>query len=245
MQTGISLIRSAMLVLLVLGGLSSCDSRVAARHEDVEAQKAKLAGQISVLSAAANDASSSIEARRTAINSLSLIAPGSVEAQKALALLPVLAEDERVANIGRQWSYQFDEDRMTGAVTARAVVSSGNTISLDFPYAGAQHGRLMLRRHPRWGNDVAFSIEKGQLLCNSWDGCQVKVRFDDGRPFNVHAVEPEDGSSQTLFLSDYRKLESSIATAATMLIEVPLYKAGTQVFEFPVDGFDKERLARK
>ena len=49
--------------------------------------------------------------------------------------------------------------------------------SFRSPYDGDQYGRLTLRIDPKYGKDVIFSIQRGQLLCASYEGSPV-FEFD-------------------------------------------------------------------
>ena len=64
---------------------------------------------------------------------------------------------------GSQWNYSHDADEMTGKASHVVSVESENTVQFDFPYQEAQHARLSIRRHPRFGKNVIFAIERGQL----------------------------------------------------------------------------------
>ena len=143
------------------------------------------------------------------------------------------------------WSYDSDAEGMSGKSVRTASVTSSNTVSLGFPYAGEQHGRIALRKHPRWGNDVIFSIEQGQILCHSYGDCRVGVRFDDGKIQHVTGNPPEDGSSETVFLPMYGTFLKQLKTAKKLRIEVQIYDNGSNVFEFDVAGFDAAKLDGK
>jgi len=168
--------------------------------------------------------------------------PNTPEAVKAKELLPALtakAEDERT---NAAWSYSNDEDGMSGKRIEYAAVRSENTLSLDFPYQGTQYGTLAVRRHPKWGNEVIVSIEKGQILCSSYE-CPVRIRFDDAQPVTYNGNEPADNSSETVFLpySIAKKLQS----AKRVKIEMNFYHNGVQVLEFNVKGFNPQRMKQQ
>jgi hypothetical protein len=140
--------------------------------------------------------------------------------------------------VGSQWYYSHDTDEMTGKASHSASVQSGNTVEFDFPYEGVQRARLSLRRHPRYGNDVIFGIEKGQLLCPSYEGCTVLVRFDDGEPASFSANPPADHSSETVFIENYDRFVSRMRVAKQVRISPKVYQQGSVVFTFDVSGFD-------
>ena len=124
-----------------------------------------------------------------------------------------------------------------GFITEMNVVNT-NTISLGFPYEGAQHATLYIREHPQHGKDVILTIEKGQLLGSDYHG-KVLVSFDDDKPRAFSSVRPADLSSDALFLRGgaFPVFINRLKTAKTLRIEVPVYQAGNQVLVFDVDGF--------
>lgn len=119
-----------------------------------------------------------------------------------------------------------------------ASIESSNTISLDFPYSGAQHGTLALRQHPQHGKDVYLRIERGQLLDSDYNS-PVLVRFDNDRPISFTSTGPSDHSTETLFLGGnaFAAFSNRLKTAKTVRIEAPIYQGGNQVFVFEVEGF--------
>lgn len=146
---------------------------------------------------------------------------------------------------GAQWSYSHDEDAMAKGTVHQAIVRSTNTVSFDFPYAGPQHGTLTLRTHPRYGRDVALSIEKGQFQCPSYQACTVLVRFDDQPAVQYTGVGPEDNSTETVFLRDYNGFVAKMLKAKKVRISANIFQEGAPVFEFDVSGFDPARYRPK
>lgn len=146
---------------------------------------------------------------------------------------------------GQQWIYSVREDKMTGGATHQAFVLSTNTVNFDFPYAGEQHGRLSLRTDPKYGRDIIFSIERGQLLCQSYEDCDVLVRFDNGKPEKFSAVGPADNSSETVFFRNYDRFLGKLLKAKTVRISLNVYQQGAPVFEFDVSGFNQAKYTGK
>ena len=146
---------------------------------------------------------------------------------------------------GLQWSYRRREDPMAKGTIYEASVESSNTVSFDFPYQGEQRGTLTLRTHPRYGKDVIFSIERGQLPCPSYDGCTVLVRFDDGSSVRYSAAGPEDNSSETLFIRDYSGFVTRMLKARKVRISPTVYQEGAPAFEFDVANFQQDRYRPK
>lgn len=146
---------------------------------------------------------------------------------------------------GNQWSYFHDNDAMGKSAIYQAQVSSTNTVNFAFPYEGAQRATLTLRVHPRYGNDVILSIEKGQFLCSSYDGCSVLVRFDNDNAVKFAAASAADHSSETLFIRNYTRFIGSVLKAKHVRIAASVYHQGEPMFDFDVEGFDNNKFQPK
>lgn len=146
---------------------------------------------------------------------------------------------------GSQWYYSQDNDEMGKGKTYQALVYSTNMVEFGFPYAGKQYGTLGLRIHPRYGKDIIFKIERGQLLCRSYDGCNVLVRFDDEPSINFSASSAADNSTETIFIQNYSKFIDKLSRAKKVRISVNVYQEGSPVFEFDVSGFDRNKYVPK
>jgi hypothetical protein len=145
---------------------------------------------------------------------------------------------------GQQWHYNVSEEKMTGGLRRTAGVESTNTVEFGFPYSGAQNGRLILRTESR-DKDVMFRIEKGQILCTSYDGCTVQVRFDDDKPTSFSATTAADHSSDVVFLNDYNRFLAKMRKAKRVRISLDVYQNGRPVFDFDVSGFDFNKFQAK
>jgi hypothetical protein len=131
-----------------------------------------------------------------------------------------------------QWRYQDETDQMTGKKAEYATIQSDNSLSLGFPYSGRNHGTLTVRKHPKHGVDVLVSVDKGQILCHSYSGCYVAVRFDAGKPQRFSALEPGDHSSETVFIENSSRFIQAAKKAKRILLQVTMYREGEQVLEF-------------
>jgi hypothetical protein len=131
---------------------------------------------------------------------------------------------------------------MSGKKTYTAYIRSENTLNLDFPYQGEQHGTLIIRKSARNGNDVFVTIEQGQIMCSTYE-CPVRIRFDDSAPATYTGTEPADNSSETVFLpySVVRKIQSS----KRVRVEFNLFHNGVGMLEFNVKGLDAAQLRAK
>lgn len=131
-----------------------------------------------------------------------------------------------------QWEYTTSVDKMTGKTSNFAAITSSNSLQLEAPYAGTNHGRLIVRKHARHGLDVLVSIARGQIVCPSYSGCAVKVRFGEGQPMTFSASGPEDLSSKTVFLRNAQKFIDEARKTKSIKIQMNIYQAGGEVLEF-------------
>lgn len=213
-----------------------------------------LAAALCVLVSGCSDQSELREARqRIAQLEAELAAERAKPSLPAVAPAPVtpattpkpVEPETKTEEIGRQWVYDAREDKMTGGTTRLAYVLSTNTVSFGSPYSGPQHGRLHLRTDPKYGRDVVFSIERGQLLCRSYEDCVVLVRFDEGKPEQFSAVGPADNSSDTVFIRNYDRFLGKLRKAKVVRLSINIYQEGAPIFEFDVSGFDHAKHSGK
>ncbi|WP_122721536.1 hypothetical protein [Pseudomonas proteolytica] len=147
------------------------------------------------------------------------------------------AERARRQNMGLAWNYTDSEDGISGKSVRRAFVSSINTVDFKFPYGGTQRATLTIRKHPRWGTSVYVAIEKGQFICG-YDDCDVRVRFSKGNAQRMSASEPDDHSSNLLFISNASSFISQARKSDKVYIEANFYQEGSRVFEFDTSGLE-------
>ena len=145
-------------------------------------------------------------------------------------------KDEGEGAAEGRWAYAEREDVMTGQVTRSAWVKSRNTHEFGFPYGGGARGEVTLRRHPRHGMDVMVSVDRGQILCSSYNGCRVMVRFDDREAIRFKGAEPADHGSTTVFLEPAAKFVKEAKRSKRAAVELEFFQEGTRVFLFDVAG---------
>lgn len=146
---------------------------------------------------------------------------------------------------GMNWEYSQNEDKMSGGTTYHAHTVSTNTVNFDSPYSGDQHAVLILRNSSRQGKDVMFQIERGQILCNSYEDCEVLVRFDDEKATKYSAIGPADNSTETIFIRNYSRFVEKMRKAKLVRISTNIYQQGAPIFEFNVSDFDQNRHKSK
>lgn len=149
----------------------------------------------------------------------------------ALASLPACA-----------WVPADSIDDMTGKKELSVYASSENNVTLSWPY-GNIGAKLYIRNHPRYGKDVIFQADKGQISCRSYAPCRVLVRFDERTPVTFAGANPSDGSTEVVFIRGFEKFTKELEKSKTLKIQVEFYHNGNQTFIFNVDGFSLSRLS--
>ena len=142
-----------------------------------------------------------------------------------------------------KWAYFDYEDAASGKAAFKASLKSENEINLSFPYGGNQNGTLSLRNHPRFGKDIFFKINKGQILSidgYSYDNKYFLVRFDDGDVNRWNYLEAADQSSDIIFISNEKKFKEKLTNSSKIYLTVNLYQDGQRTFIFDVKGLKKE-----
>ena len=148
--------------------------------------------------------------------------------RRFLAIVSMLIATGANAN----WGYSENTDRMTSKITSAASITSDNSLRLDFPYKGDNYGRITVRQHPKYGLHVIISIDKGQILCSSYSGCPVEIRFDDKPAMRFSGTGPADNSSDTVFLGSAPRFISEAKKAKRILVSMNIYKSGAPLLEF-------------
>lgn len=132
-----------------------------------------------------------------------------------------------------QWDYTTSTDPMTSVVVQYAEIASKNSMSLDFPYKGKNHGHLILRRKgARAPVEVIVKIDKGQIMSCRVESCPVQVRFDDAPPITMTAIGSTDNSSRVIFINNARQFFERARKAKHIKVAVTLFQNGVQVLEF-------------
>ncbi len=135
------------------------------------------------------------------------------------------------------WHFETTDDPMSRGRTVTGYLDSSNTIDLSFPYAGRQHGHLMLRKHPRRGFDIVFGVDRGQINCGI-DTCDILIRFDDGAPVHFTAGKPNDHSTMAVFLRDRKRFMALARKARVARFQVEFFQMGSHIIVFDLAGIE-------
>lgn len=147
-----------------------------------------------------------------------------------------ISESSTIATTVNKWEISNTTDPMSGKSVKQYSVSSNNQTFLDFPYKGGTNAKLVVRNHPRYGNDVLIMIDKGQLLCNTIR-CNVSIKIDDGKVITYKGSEPSDYDKTIIFMPNYKSIVQSLKKSKKTLVEIDFYKNGSFAFEFNTINF--------
>lgn len=137
------------------------------------------------------------------------------------------------------WEYSEYPDEMSDDTTYLASVVSENSVDFDFPYDGGSTLTLTVRKSPQYGSDIYIKISKGQFNSGIY-GQKIKVRFDESKAFDVNCRTASDGSSDLLFLTNYKKLVKQLKDAKVLKVSCEFWNEGTRTFTFNVEGLKWE-----
>lgn len=131
------------------------------------------------------------------------------------------------------WDYHETTDQMTGKVTRTAQIESTNSLELGSPYKGQNQGRLSVRQHPRYGLQAIFDVEKGQIMCRSYDDhCGILIRFDNAPPVRFSGGEASDHNPTVVFIRDPKRFIAAAEKAKRILVQAEYFHNGAQVLTF-------------
>ncbi|HEU4991384.1 MAG TPA: hypothetical protein VFT52_02695, partial [Luteimonas sp.] len=67
-------------------------------------------------------------------------------------------------------------------------------------------------------------------------------RFDDEKLQRYDGNPPSDNSSESVFIPAFGTFMKKLPNSKTVKVEIQIYQAGNQVFEFDVSGFKPENF---
>jgi len=132
-----------------------------------------------------------------------------------------------------KWDYSEDTDAMTGKIKKWATITSPDELLFDFPYNGGSYLTLTVRKKDG-STDVYLRISKGQFLTNDK---VARLKFDDQQPITVGLIEPDDYSSDLVFLSGVSTIVNRMKKSKKLIVEVPFYQEGKRQCTFDISNF--------
>jgi len=83
------------------------------------------------------------------------------------------------------------------------------------------------RRDPRHHKNILFMISLGQILCPSYEGCAVHIRFNDDKPMRSSATGSSNRSSEVIFIKNYARFMRKLNKAKHVRLSVHIYQQGS------------------
>ncbi len=143
---------------------------------------------------------------------------------------------------------EAERRRLTGLWTYHAVndEASGGTVFTAFIYAaqgkpGMPAVRLVLRRHPDWGQSAYLLITDGDFACQG--KCPLQVTADGGEPQALVVSRAEGNVPPAVFIDDDSRFLALLRNARQIELRLDLAPARETRFVFDIGGFDPKRLA--
>ncbi len=131
------------------------------------------------------------------------------------------------------WEYQ--EIPAAGGIQNTAALYSRVEVDPESDVAAQPDARLILRRHPEWGESAYLVLAQQALQCGP--PCVLQIRFDDGAA-QSYAGDPADtGTGPALFIEERDRFLAAMTDAQRVRIELPRSGHLVPVFEFEVGGF--------
>ena len=140
------------------------------------------------------------------------------------------------------WVYHDAHDAEAGGRVQTAYIFATEPLAPAEAGKEAPRARLVLRRHPQWGNDVYLLSEHGPFSCGS--PCRLTVQFDDEAARTVAGEVPETGE-HAIFVKDFAHFVQHLPNAAKVRIDAVLKNGGARTLEFEVGGYSAATIGTR
>jgi hypothetical protein len=144
---------------------------------------------------------------------------------------------QQTATISSGWHYSTDLDKIHNTTSIWNQLDSDNSVEYGFPY-GNQKLILAVRKRASDGTKVYVWMHKGQLVCDTSNGCPIKVKFNTSPPMTFTGWLPGDYSSDCLFLEPHERFIAQLRKSKSVVIEIEFYQHGSAQYEFTTTGFE-------
>lgn len=140
--------------------------------------------------------------------------------------------------LSKLWAYTSVPE--AGGTQYAAAIESREPLQAAANAKDAQRVRLVLRQHPKWGQNVYLLLDNATFDCAK--GCPtLPVRFDDAPPQRMKATIPPTGEP-ALFIDDDKGFIARLQQAKTVSVDVTIKGSGPKTLTFEVGGLDISKL---
>ena len=127
---------------------------------------------------------------------------------------------------------------MTSKTVKYASIEANEELQFKFPYDGGSVASFTIRKKDG-RNDIYLSVSKGQFN-GTYDGGQIRIKFDDEQPKKFSFVAPSDGSADMIFINSEKAIIAKLKNSKKIIIETEFFNEGNRQMEFDVAGFKWE-----
>lgn len=165
----------------------------------------------------------------------------ATEAGRALAArLPELerqaqaiAEARRLQNL---WTYHRVDDAEAGGTVYTAYIHGAAQGAGSAPQV-----RLVLRRHPAWGQSIYLLMDSGGDFACQGD-CRVPLAVDQQAPQPMLISRAENNVPPAVFIEEDSAVLRLIEQARSLTITLPLAAGGERAYLFEVSALNSDEL---
>ncbi len=162
-------------------------------------------------------------------------AAGKSAATRIEALRTAADAEAEARRLRGLWTYHDVEEPKSGG-RVRTAYLHGVPASEGLPPL-----RLVLRRHPEWGQSAYVLVNGGDFACRS-DDCRATLIVDDAAPRAVHVSRAQGADPPALFIEKDAEFLAALDAAKTLSLVMPLADGREARYAFEVGGFEIEQL---
>lgn len=152
-----------------------------------------------------------------------------------------IAAEREARRLKDLWVYHDGHDAEAGGRVRTAYLFATEPLAKE-PGKDPARARLVLRRHPQWGDDVYLLSEHGPFTCGT--PCRLQVTFDDDPARTVEGEIPETGE-HAIFVKDFAYFVKHLPDASRVSIEAALANGGARTLVFEVGGYDSATVGTR
>ncbi len=152
-----------------------------------------------------------------------------------------IAAEQEERRLKDLWVYHDGHDAEAGGRVRTAYIFATEPLA-KVPGKDPARARLVLRRHPQWGDDVYLLSEHGPFTCAT--PCRLSVTFDDGTARTVPGEIPETGE-HAIFVKDFAYFVQHLPDASRVGIDATLANGGARTLVFEVGGYDPATIGTR
>lgn len=167
-------------------------------------------------------------------------AAASLQAEVAPLREKIAAEQEQ-RRLESLWVYHDENDKEAGGRVQTAYMFAKQPLGPAEAGKEAPRARLVLRRHPQWGEDVYLLSERGPFVCP--EPCRLQVQFDESAVRTVPGEIPPTGE-HAIFVKDFEHFMRYLPGTRLVRITGKLKDGGEQVMEFETGGYDPSTMKK-